>query len=109
MQAPFDRKRVTKQELRQIFNSQNFWERVCSGELYAQVESQKHPCPIEANQPLCTWSQIVSYSDSNNQEVARVHQYKHPDGSIGASGRPDPVRILVDGIIYSLERKQRMK
>lgn len=51
---------------------------------------------------------MVAYFDGNYQEVARVHQYKRPDGSIGASGLPDPVRLLVDGIIYILERKAKI-
>jgi hypothetical protein len=50
---------------------------------------------------------MVAYFNSENQEVARVHQYKLPNGSIGASGLPDPVRLLVDGIIYILERKTK--
>ena len=30
--------------------------------------------------------------------LATVHLYKNPDGSIGASGQPDPVYLLVNGI-----------
>jgi len=103
------RKRVTKEELRQLFNSRCFYERVCSGELFARVESQNHPCPIEAGQPLCTWTQIVAYFDVDNQEVARVHQYKLPNGSLGASGLPDPVRLLVDGVIYCQQSKAKLQ
>ena len=103
------RKRVTKQELQNLFNSLRFWERVRSGELSARVKSENHPCPLEAGQPLCTWTQMVSYFDADEQEVARVHQYKLPDGSIGASGLPDPVRLLVDGIIYCQHRKTKIQ
>jgi hypothetical protein len=29
-----------------------------------------------------------------------VHQYLQPDGTLGASGQPDPKRLLHDGILY---------
>jgi hypothetical protein len=50
--------------------------------------------------PFCTRSQLISYLDDAGQEVARVHQYLQPDGTLGASGRPDPKRLLHDGILY---------
>lgn len=93
--------------MRELFNARYFLERACSGELYSRVESEGHPAPERSGQPLCTRSQMIAYFDENNQEVARVHQYKRPDGSIGASGRPDPKRLLVDGIIYILESKAK--
>jgi hypothetical protein len=105
MQTSLPKERVTTEELRQLFNSLCFWERVRSGELYAQIKTEGHPSPLKSGQPLCTLSQMVAYFDANNQEVARVHQYKRPDGSLGASGRPDPKRLLVDGIIYILKSK----
>jgi hypothetical protein len=44
-------------------------------------------------------SQTVEYYDGDNR-VALVHQYLRPDGTIGASGRPDPKALLEDGILY---------
>lgn len=64
--------------------------------------TEKHPAPYRSTQPICNLSQIVAYFDDQGQEVARVHQYKLPDGTLGASGRPDPKRLLVDGIIYNI-------
>ena len=32
------------------------------------------------------------------QLLATVHLFRRPDGSIGASGNPDPVVIVVDGV-----------
>lgn len=109
MHTSFPKERVTKRELQRLFNNLHFWERVCAGELSAKVKSENHPCPLEAGQPPCTWTQIVSYFDVDKQEVARVHQYKLPNGSIGASGLPDPVRLLVDGVIYCQHRKTKIR
>jgi hypothetical protein len=83
-----------------MFNDGCFLERLKSGKLHAILESEKHPSPFRSGQPQCTWSQFLILLDENDQEIARVHQYKRPDGSIGASGRPDPKRLIVDGIIY---------
>jgi hypothetical protein len=63
------------------------------------------PTFVTPNIPLGTRSQMISYRDSNDDEVARVHQYVKPNGAIGASGRPDPKRVLKDGILYRLHRK----
>ncbi len=38
------------------------------------------------------------------QEVARVHQYLRLDGRLGASGLPDPKRILENGVLYRLRK-----
>jgi len=100
MKDSFYKKRVTPPEIQRMFNSQCFFERVKSGELRAILMTDKHPSPPSSGQPLCTHSQTLAYLDANDQEVARVHQYKRPDGKIGATGRPDPKRIFVDGKIY---------
>ena len=42
--------------------------------------------------------------DGNNVECVRVHQYLTEDGQIGASGKPDPKRILLNNTMYRLTR-----
>lgn len=88
--------------MRQRFNDGRFWERVQSGELRAEEWDSRHPSLTAANEPYCTRSLFLSYLDQENNEVARVHQYLRPDGTIGASGRPDPKRLLADGVLYRL-------
>lgn len=90
--------------MRAIFNEGRYWERVQSGE-FRQVVREQRPAPAEAGQPEATLSQSISYLDHQGAEVARVHQYLRADGSIGASGRPDPKRVLKDGVLYRLARK----
>jgi len=43
---------------------------------------------------------MVSYRDGQDNEVARVHQYLRPDGNLGLKGRPDPKKVLAQGILY---------
>ena len=54
----------------------------------------EHPPSPTYHQPKGTKSQKIGYFDRNGIKVAEVHQYLLPDGSIGASGIPDPLRIF---------------
>jgi hypothetical protein len=91
----------------QKFNDGNYWQKVKKGELIAVVIEARHPSLTLANEPFCTWSQMISYLDKNNNEVARVHQYLRPDRTLGASGRPDPKRLFENGILYRLPKKPK--
>ena len=94
--------------MRERFNRGKYWERAFNGEFIQVVVAQGQPQPeIAAKEPPGTVSQIVSYRDSNNDEVARVHQYLRPDGKVGASGLPDPKRLFEDGTVYRLIRKAK--
>jgi hypothetical protein len=44
----------------------------------------------------------VAYYETwgNRRRIALVHQYLRPDGTVGASGRPDPKAILDRGTLY---------
>jgi len=52
-------------------------------------------------------SQMISYRTDRDEEIARVHQFVRPDGTLAASGRPDPKRLLEGGILYRLEKKPK--
>jgi hypothetical protein len=73
------------------------------GILKTKVVSNNHPSSPRAREPVCTRSQYVIYIDENGKKVAGVHQYLRRDEKIGASGRPDPKELLVNGILYILE------
>ena len=95
--------------MRKLFNENQFVERAKSGELTVVVTENRHPARTEANEPFCTYSQELSFRDTTNFEVARAHQYLRPDGTIGASGLPDPKRLYLDGQLYRLTRKKDRK
>ncbi|MGH9358904.1 MAG: hypothetical protein ACRD4Q_14975 [Candidatus Acidiferrales bacterium] len=96
--------RVTARELRQLFNEGKYWDRAKAGELTCVTIEQRHPALPLANEPFCTFSQMISYRDREGNEVARVHQYLRPDGRIGASGKPDPKRLLQADVLYRLTK-----
>jgi hypothetical protein len=56
---------------------------------------ERHPARPKAKEPFCTRSQIISYV-AGGVEIARAHRYLRPDGTLGASGKPDP-KAFFDG------------
>lgn len=60
---------------------------------------ERHPALPAAREPFCTRSQMVAYV-VETMELARAHRYLRPDGSLGASGRPDPKLVFKDGALY---------
>lgn len=89
------------------FNEGKYWERLKQGEYISVTRESRHPALSLAREPFCTQSQMVSYLDKEGNEVARVHQYLRTDGTIGASGKPDPKRLFEDGTLYRLEKGQK--
>ncbi|MGD0167012.1 MAG: hypothetical protein ABSC51_06960 [Gaiellaceae bacterium] len=61
-----------------------------------------HPSPERSNEPFCTRSQRLLYRDEHGNKIAQAHQYIRPDGTIGASGQPDPKLILYEGTVYGV-------
>jgi len=93
--------RVSKGRLREIFNECQYFVRMRAGE-FREVVVSSSPAPITAGQRAGTKSEMIEYRDSNDR-VALVHQYTRPDGSIGASGLPDPKKVLRDDVLYILD------
>ena len=85
------------------FNEGKYWELLKQGEYIALICESRHPALTLAKEPFCTQSQMVSYIDRNNNEIVRVPQYLRPDGTIGASGKPDPKRLVQGNILYRLK------
>ena len=85
-----------------MFNEGHFWERSQAGEFQLQILKNGHPSPPRAPEPICTHSQIIAYYDAQGQKVALVHQYVRRNGALGGSGRPDPRRLLLNGVLYAM-------
>jgi hypothetical protein len=87
-----------------MFNEGRYYERVQAGLIIERVAVDFHPSQTAAHEPLCTLSQLVDYIDlAEGRKVAQVHQYLRTDGTLGASGLPDPKTICIDQIIYELD------
>lgn len=92
-------RRVTPEQLRKMFNEGNYYHRSRRGEFVRHVLESDHAPPL-ADEPFCTLSQIIAYWDRQGKEIARVHRYIRPDGTMGASGLEEPKRLLHEGILY---------
>ena len=87
--------------MRQRFNEGGYWEKVLNREWTEHILESRISDALEKETVQIT-SVMISYHDENGEEMARVHQYMRPDRSIAASGRPDPKRLVQDGVLYRL-------
>jgi hypothetical protein len=94
------KREVSPRELREMFNRGGYEAKLHAGELTEHVVKQRHPSAPKAPVPYCTKSQLVQYRDATGSEVVTFHRYLQPDGTLGASGQPDPKRILRAGVLY---------
>ena len=94
--------------MRLRFNNGNYWEKSTKGELTKIVIEERVPKVLPPGEPANTLSQMVSYRDSEDTEIARAHQYLRPNGEIGASGKPDPKRLYEGGILYRLQKDPKV-
>lgn len=92
-------------ELRQLFDHLNYWGRAERGELHKVVIGRHEPG--STTEPKGTESQMISIRRVDEFEMARVHAYVRPDGTLGASGKPDPKIVFdeVGHVLYLQEKK----
>jgi hypothetical protein len=101
--------RVTPEQLRKLFND-NYLDLIRAGKIQGNVirGAGRHPSLYLAREPFCTESQELSYADPiTGQELARAHRYLRPDGTLGASGLPDPKRVFLKGVLYRIIKKKK--
>jgi hypothetical protein len=94
---------VPAYEIRRRFNDGQYWQQAQAGQLQQFMHKDQHPSAPKAPVPICTRSQVIKYLDADGIEVAMVHQYLQPDGTLGATGRPDPKRLFEGGVLYEVE------
>ena len=98
--------RVGEWKLREIFNGQNFSERIRAGEIIKVVAEER---PLRDNSVRGwipgTMSQEIHYLDKEGVLWAKAHQYYRPDGELAAGGKPDPKRVRVGNVLYRLDVK----
>lgn len=95
--------------MQDLFRSRNLFEHIENKTFVEIVLKERHANPAKSGQPFCTYSQLLSYENLSGVEIIRAHQYRKPDGKIGASGKPDPFRIFdeKENVIYKLLKSDR--
>jgi hypothetical protein len=91
---------VSAGQLRELFNRESYATRIVTGQLIPKLLREGHPAPPRSHEPPCTKNQIIAYFDEQGRQVAIIHQYVRTDGSLGASGRPDPKKLYHKGVLY---------
>ncbi len=94
---------VSRQRIRQLFNDGQYLQRARSGEFRRIVITEYAANSSKTGQPKGTRTQMVAYVNSNDEEIALVHQYVKPDGSFGGSGQPDPKRLRQGDFLYLID------
>ena len=98
---PLDEPRyVPASELRGCFNGGPYLTDIIAGRLRPQYLRDRHlEAPAKGNPP-CTRRQLIRYWDPDGNPVVEVFQYLREDGTLGASGRPDPKRLWRGGQVF---------
>lgn len=96
---------VDKWALRRIFNEAGYIDRLHSGEFTEHLLTSGPP-DRKLKEPPGTRSERYEWRDRNGRRVAVVHQYVRRDGSLGASGKPDPKRVWLNGTLYVLSTSE---
>ena len=99
-------RRVSEFELRRLFNDGRYYERAQAREFRTVIVSENRRQGGD-RRIRNSKSQIVEYWDKFGTLIARVHQYRMADGSLGASGRPDPKLLRHEGVLYRLEEEEQ--
>jgi hypothetical protein len=85
---------VSPDIIRKKFDEGPYAELIKNGKLRSKVIGNRHlPNPATFQGPFCTHSQAIRYYDDNRWLIVEIHQYLRPDGTLGASGKPDPKRL----------------
>src|SRR6476620_10542157 len=79
---------VSAEALRRRFASGEYLSRAANGEFGCCLADEK--IPRSNDEPSGTRSLMVSYLTDALERVFMVHVYLRPDGTFGASGKPDP-------------------
>ena len=88
-----------------MFNDSQYPRMIAEGLLKSEYLWNGHlQNPEDWQGPWCTHSQTIRYLDNQGQWLVEVHQYLRPDGTLGASGIPDPKRLRIGDTVYALER-----
>ncbi len=94
-------KLITQKQIRSLFNK-TIYPKKREGK-FSEIILKESYITDSPNGSDCEKSQLIKYENDEGIEVARVHQYLRKDGTLGASGLPDPKRICQKGTVYACD------
>ncbi len=99
---------IAQSIIRQKFAESQYPEMIAKGELvpkYLRDKELKNPHNRRFPEPIGTKSQMIRYVDRSGKWFVEIHQYLRPDGTLGASGKPDPKRLKINDMIYIAKKE----
>lgn len=90
---------VSATTLRAMFDADQIDDRAKRGELSIEILKSNDARP-GLGMPAGTKSQLIAYKDPSGAHIATAHRYLRPDGTLGASGLPDPKSLVRGGVLY---------
>jgi hypothetical protein len=95
---------VSPRILGETFNGSQIPKQIEHGELIPRFLRNAYlNHPEQVGEAWCTRGQMIRYLDDQGTLVVEVFQYMRSDGSLGASGRPDPKRMRIRNEIWIAE------
>ena len=96
---------IDERNIQTLFNNSEYPEFIRSGRLKQTLLKRSHMQNPDLRQgPHCTHSESHLYTSDDGEYLVVVHQYVKPDGMLGASGKPDPKRMKLEGLIYAVRK-----
>ena len=93
---------VSEETIRSAYAASQYPALIQKGRLLCKLQEKRHlKSPTEKGLPWCTHSEILRYQDIRGEWLVIFHQYRKPDGTLGASGMPDPKRLKLGNRILS--------
>lgn len=89
-------KTVPRSTIREKFNEGPLLQQIEKGELVEKMLRDKVlKSPKSYQGPTGTRTQYIRYTDSNGTLIVEFHRFLRPDGTLGATGKPDPKKLRV--------------
>lgn len=101
-------KGVPAWKLQLLFNSSQYPGLIINQRLEKIVLKSKlmqEPNLTQKGLPPGTKSEVIVYRNRAKDLYVKVHQYLLPNGTIGASGKPDPKAMKLNGVMYVYSEK----
>jgi hypothetical protein len=97
---------VTESEIQDIFNAGPYRQLIENGQLTPHYLRNAHLTHVERGNHPCTQRQMIRYLDLQGDPVVEIFQYLRADGTLGASGKPDPKKLWLPNEILIVEPKK---
>jgi len=100
---------VEAEILREKYNTSKYVKMIDEGLMQFEMLNDNHlnaPEPFKG--PYCTRSQTLRYKNNDGTIAVELHRYLRPDGTFGASGRPEPKRLSVEDELWAIPAKRRV-